>query len=1139
MKQSFLMKLKHHQPRLRFLLPLLFAHIVVLAVYSSDQARMLESEANAQEPKPTDIREIKPGQVIQRELKGAESHSYTVTLKAGEYMVLAVESSSIDFAMRALDSTGNAIAEITQGDRGPTDSLWAHARTAGDYQIKITAVEGKEALGRYIIRLEKVAELETASAADQTYVRAHKLFREGNVFCDQGGDQDLRQATVKYLEVLKLWRTLGDRLGEASTLHMLGYIYTRLGDSQKAVELYEQALPLWRTVKNHQQNEATTLYNLGGNYAFSGRVTEAMKCYEKAIELRRRFGNKGSLAYALNNLGQVYINIGDFQAALKCHQEALRLRIDVGDVEGQARSLSNISGVYFYLGEFQEALNYCKQALPLRRAAGDRKGEAITLTNIGSNYRELGEPQRALEYYQQAVSFMSEQSDRISEASVLDALGQTYSELGDYPKALRCLTRSLSLRQTMDDRYGEGSSLANLGNAYAGMGDRQKALEYLEQSLKVRRAIGDRRGQALTLKNAGELYRELGDWQRALAYFNDGLAISRAIKNRFVEANLLYDMARIGQSAGHLIEARSQVESAIAIIESTRAKVASADLRASFFASKQDFYELDIDLLMQSYRGERDQESLVKAFSVSEQRRARSLLDSLEGPRVRISRGLSPELLAHERELRARLNQKAESQIKLLSGKYTPEEASALAKAVDSIATDYEQLLTEIRATSPLYASLTQPAPLSLRDIQTNILDADTLLLEYSLGKERSYLWAVTSTDITAYELPSRAEIESQARNIYGLLTSRDRFVKFEKPDERQARIAKADAEYFQASSRLSQLLLGPLAANLKGKRLLIVSDGALQYLPFAALPTPVTSTANEREQTIRRAYRPLIVDHEVTSLPSASILGVLRREVTGRKPAPKTVAVLADPVFRKTDERVIAAESDRKAGHQRAKSAAPVPVKVGLETESVWDGLGESGLEIDRLPSTRQEARAILDLVPRADRFEALDFHANRLAATSPELSQYRFVHFATHGLLNSSHPGLSGLIFSLVDRQGNDQDGFLSAHEVFDLNLPVDLVVLSGCRTGLGKEIKGEGMLGLTRGFMYAGAARVAVSLWDVNDMSTAELMKHFYGGMLGKESLSPGAALRDAQVAMWKSSRWHAPYYWAAFVLQGEYR
>jgi CHAT domain-containing protein len=286
-------------------------------------------------------------------------------------------------------------------------------------------------------------------------------------------------------------------------------------------------------------------------------------------------------------------------------------------------------------------------------------------------------------------------------------------------------------------------------------------------------------------------------------------------------------------------------------------------------------------------------------------------------------------------------------------------------------------------------------------------------------------------------------------------------------------------------------------------------------------------------------AYRPLIVDHDVTSLPSASILGVLRQEVTGRKPARKTVAVLADPVFSKTDERVIAAKSGRRAGHQQTEPDAPVQVKLGLESELIWDVGGENGLEIDRLPSTRQEAEAILGLVPKTDRFEALDFDANRLAAMSPELSQYRFVHFATHGLLNSNHPGLSGLIFSLVDRQGNDQDGFLPTNEVFDLNLPADLVVLSGCRTGLGKEIKGEGMLGLTRGFMYAGAARVAVSLWDVDDRSTAELMKQFYGGMLGKKGLSPSAALREAQIAMWKSAAWRAPYYWASFVLQGEYR
>jgi CHAT domain-containing protein len=261
-----------------------------------------------------------------------------------------------------------------------------------------------------------------------------------------------------------------------------------------------------------------------------------------------------------------------------------------------------------------------------------------------------------------------------------------------------------------------------------------------------------------------------------------------------------------------------------------------------------------------------------------------------------------------------------------------------------------------------------------------------------------------------------------------------------------------------------------------------------------------------------------------------------------GRKPAPKTVAVLADPVFSVADERVASVKPRRKPAHQRATSSRDVRAQVRVESElsrAVRDVDGGIGLEIRRLPFTRQEARSILGLVPKADRFEAIDFDANREAATRPELSRYRIVHFATHGLLNTRHPSLSGLILSIVDRQGNDQNGFLPAHEVFNLNLPADLIVLSGCRTGLGKEIKGEGMLGLTRGFMYAGAARVAVSLWDVNDESTAELMKRFYGGMLGKKPMSPAEALRQAQAAMWKSTRWHAPYYWAAFVLQGEYR
>jgi CHAT domain-containing protein len=325
--------------------------------------------------------------------------------------------------------------------------------------------------------------------------------------------------------------------------------------------------------------------------------------------------------------------------------------------------------------------------------------------------------------------------------------------------------------------------------------------------------------------------------------------------------------------------------------------------------------------------------------------------------------------------------------------------------------------------------------------------------------------------------------------------------------------------------------------------------DGGLQYLPFAALPVPerrgdgatgrrgetvyrrsvpVPSTGREPALSPRRpvAPTPLIVEHEILHLPSASTLAVLRRELAGRRPAPKAVAVLADPVFSADDARAKPANSDHK-------------VQVGVEMPSdLTRAIGNVRGGLTRLLMTRDEAEAVFSITPRNTRLEALDFRANRTTSTSDELGQYRIVHFATHGLLNSEHPELSGLVLSLVDEQGRPQDGFLRLHEIFNLRLQAELVVLSACQTGLGKEIRGEGLVGLTRGFMYAGAARVMASLWQVNDAATAELMKRFYRRML-QRGMRPAAALRAAQIEMWRRPQWESPYYWGAFVLQGEWK
>ncbi|MFE1746098.1 CHAT domain-containing protein [Coleofasciculus sp. H7-2] len=268
----------------------------------------------------------------------------------------------------------------------------------------------------------------------------------------------------------------------------------------------------------------------------------------------------------------------------------------------------------------------------------------------------------------------------------------------------------------------------------------------------------------------------------------------------------------------------------------------------------------------------------------------------------------------------------------------------------------------------------------------------------------------------------------------------------------------------------------------------------------------------------------PLLVQNEIVSLPSASTISVIRNQFKGRAPAAKTVAVLADPIFTTDDQRL---------------TSQPQPSNTTIATDakrSAAEACRTSDLE--RLEYSSKEAEEILTLVPAAQQLKALGFNASRATATSPDLAQYRMVHFATHGCINEEHPELSGLVLSLFDEKGNPTDGFLRLHDIYNLNLPAELVVLSACQTGLGKDVKGEGLVGLTRGFMYAGAKRVAVSLWRVNDTATSKLMEKYYQQMLDK-GLNPVAALRAAQLEMWQTEQWKAPYYWAAFVVQGEWR
>jgi CHAT domain-containing protein len=292
-----------------------------------------------------------------------------------------------------------------------------------------------------------------------------------------------------------------------------------------------------------------------------------------------------------------------------------------------------------------------------------------------------------------------------------------------------------------------------------------------------------------------------------------------------------------------------------------------------------------------------------------------------------------------------------------------------------------------------------------------------------------------------------------------------------------------------------------------------------LHYLPFAALADPAM-LADRR--SAKGEYRPLIVDHEIVSLPSASTLVALRSETAGIRQYSKTVAVIADPVFSPDDLRVRDARNGSKFFAQTSSRAVRT---------------ARRGAFLSRLPFTREEAENITAVAPPESSMKILDFASNRAAVLDESLARYRFIHLATHGWMDSSRPEMSGLVLSLVDERGQWQEGFLGLGDIYNLRLPVEMIVLSACRTALGREISGEGIVGLTRGFMYAGARRVMASLWKVDDFATAQLMKRVYGRILNQGE-TPAAALRSAQREMWQQPQWRHPYFWAAFSLQGEW-
>jgi CHAT domain-containing protein len=1091
---------------------------------------------------------------LERELPQGETHSYRIRVSAGQYARVVVERWGAELRVLLRDRYGRIRADVTCRTDSPMP-VSVIAQDAGVFRLELHAEDSSAAPARYRVEIE---ELRPAVPRDRSRLVAEQAFFEGSRLRAEERETSSRQAIKEYETARMEWQAAGDPREEVISLRAIAEVYEVFGETQKALSYYDQALSLSRRVKD-ARSEGETLAALAYLQFSLGDMQHALDNAAAALALNQGAHNRRGEARARAVMGEAYSGLGDVSAALQNQEQALSQWAALNDARGEAQSLVSVGYVYGMLSETQKALDAYQRALLLWRNIRESRGEGLALTALGNLQNKLGDRQAALNSHLQARQLIGPTGDRPSIAIILANIAVAYRGLGEERRALEYWGQALGLFQAVDDRWGAAETQLDIGRAYYRLGESQKALDHFRPALAtfhdlrmprleaqtlrdiglVHDTLGDRdraldyyqqslqltpshRDAAYTLNYMGRVFESLGRRREALDYYQQALPLARAFGDRFAESLAFYNMAGARRGLGDLNEARVAIQSALSIVESVRTKVASQELRASYFASVRQYYDRLIDLLMALHRQQPSRGFEAEALAVSERARARSLIDLLAEAHADVRQGVDGALLARARSVEQQLDAAAERQARLLSGQHNKEGAATLEKELVALTAAYEETRNQIRAQSPRYAALTQVQPLATVDIQ-KLLDDRTLLLEYALGDERSYLWAVTRTSLTSYGLPGRAEIEGAARLVYDELRARQRRPGESEPDY-GARVREADARYPRHAAALSQMVLGPVAGQLGKRRLLVAAEGALQYIPFAALPAP--------NRLARDVSVPLVVDHEIINLPSASALAALRRETVARRPAPRTVALLADPVFEVDDSRV--SLTTRNEAPKRESHLATADLSRAASSA----GTSDDGFRLPRLRSTRQEAKSIISLVPADAAMIAMDFEATRAKAMSAELSRYRIVHFATHGLLNSEHPELSGIVLSLVDQAGRPQNGFLRLHDIYNLDLPAELVVLSACDTGLGKDIKGEGLVGLARGFMYAGAARVVASLWQVDDEATTDLMTDFYRRML-KDRKPPAEALHEAQIAIWKEKRWTPPYYWAAFVLQGEWR
>jgi CHAT domain-containing protein len=858
-----------------------------------------------------------------------------------------------------------------------------------------------------------------------------------------------------------------------------------------------------------------------------GQFKEAEELAKQALELSQKMRDQKRILVAMLYLGSAYYDQGRRQESLDVMQHAAALARETGNRKGLSRALNNIAGVLGDMGRYEESISYLNQCLDVAHELGDEPMQFTALLNVGQLYIRLGDPDKAEAPLLESLrigralkhSDLVSNPSKVASEAALQVLGDMEIAREHFQDALEYLDQARASHP--DNAQAQVELLNSIAVVHQRLGEFQKAQEALQEAMSIAEKANSA-SYPMLVANLGEAQESLGQLKEALASENDALhGLRKTGGNPDLEWEIERRIGHIDRALTRNEEALAHYEDSIHTIEGLRAVALNTETgRASFSARSRAVYAEAADLL---YDMRRESE----AFEMAERGRARAFLDML----VQSRSGLPDELTQEQRQQEdSKLARITAVQKQLWKPDLTAPEEKRIKADLTAAEDDLETFHVEVRRNNPRYASVHYPEPINASLVQKNLLDSHTVLLEFLLGEKRSLLWGVSKQKLSVGILPPRKDLEEEVVAYRKALTEKTSALT----------LPAALDEIERRGKHLYVSLFKPIEGAIPpGSTLIIVPDGNLGYLPFESLVAGSRRTVSGEAQPLY-----LLDKFAFAYAPSASALTAIQEANTATQEHAKTLLAFGDPVTQtkstlaknpSANANAVTRSSDTPPEANAEKSVSAANSRELAPSSDIASAeYAERGFSLTRLPFTRDEVLGIRSLYSPSQRQVYLGEDAREEAVKSEKLDAYRYIHFASHGFIDESHPERSGILFSRTPN--SNEDGVLQMSEILRLKLNADLVTLSACSTGLGKLVNGEGFLGLTRAFFYAGARNVTVSLWNVNDSATSTLMKSYYQNL--NRGLTKNAALRQAKLTLLRGSNasWRHPYFWAPFILVG---